>query len=147
MIESENVCKMIRTNIIHRRIVENSLEGTGVYQGQHRILMRLAEHEYHSQKEIAIAMKVSTATMAIALKKLEKNKYIEKNMDTEDNRLNKIIITEKGQKVIEDSKKILDDIDRKMFQGFSDEDKQKFGKMLEIIEQNLIDMEKEKKKK
>lgn len=146
MNEKEITFKMVRTNIIHRRIMENSLEKVGVFQGQHRILMKLSENEYHSQKEIAAAMKVSTATIAIALKKLEKNGYINKKMDEEDNRLNIIVITEKGRNAIEMSKQLFDNIDSTMFEGFSNEEKKNFVNMLDRIEDNLLRYEEKKKK-
>lgn len=146
MNEKEITFKMIRTNIIHRRIMESSLEKVGVFQGQHRILMELSENEYHSQKEIAAAMKVSTATIAIALKKLEKNGYINKITDEEDNRLNIIVITEKGRNVIEMSRQLFNDIDSTMFAGFSNEEKKNFINMLDRIEDNLLKYEENKKK-
>lgn len=147
MNEKEITFKMIRTNIIHRRIMESSLEKVGVFQGQHRILMELSENEYHSQKEIAAAMKVSTATIAIALKKLEKNGYINKITDEEDNRLNIIVITEKGRNVIEMSRQLFDDIHSTMFAGFSYEEKINFVNMLDRIEDNLLRYEEKKKGK
>lgn len=146
MNEKEITFKMIRTNIIHRRIMESSLEKVGVFQGQHRILMELSENEYHSQKEIAAAMKVSTATIAIALKKLEKNGYINKITDEDDNRLNIIVITEKGRNVVEMSRQLFDDIDSTMFAGFSNEEKKNFINMLDRIEDNLLKYEENKKK-
>lgn len=145
MKERDITFKMIRTNIIHRRLTENCLEGVGVFQGQHRILMELSKHEYQSQKEIAKAMKVSTATIAIALKKLEKNGYINKIMDENDNRLNKIMITEKGRHAIEMTKVLFDDIDSTMFEGFSEGEKKKFVNMLDRIEDNLLKYEEKKK--
>lgn len=147
MNEKEITFKMIRTNIIHRRIMESSLEKVGVFQGQHRILMELSENEYHSQKEIAAAMKVSTATIAIALKKLEKNGYINKITDEEDNRLNIIVITDKGRNVVEMSRQLFDDIDSTMFEGFSNEEKKNFINMLDRIEDNLLRYEENKKGK
>lgn len=143
MKEKDIAGKMIRTNIIHRRITEKLLESTGVYQGQHRILMELAKHEYYSQKEIAVAMKVSTATIAIALKKLEKNGYISKVTDEADNRLNKIHITAKGQQVVDDSVKIFERIDKKAFEGFSEEEKSGFYSMLDRLEINMAELEEE----
>ena len=91
-------------------------------------------------------MKVSTATIAIALKKLEKNGYINKIADEEDNRLNKIVITEKGKNAIEKSRQLFDDIDSTMFEGFSNEEKKNFVNMLERIEDNLLRYEEKKKK-
>ena len=91
-------------------------------------------------------MKVSTATIAIALKKLEKNGYINKITDEEDNRLNIIVITEKGRNVVEMSRQLFDDIDSTMFAGFSNEEKKNFINMLDRIEDNLLKYEENKKK-
>lgn len=146
MTNKDIIQNMIRISIMHRRMMELALDRTGVYQGQHRILMQISENKYDSQKEIAIAMKVSTATMAIALKKLEKNGYIKKTMDDSDNRLNRIEITEKGQKVVRESKEIFDKLDQGTLDGFSEEEKEIFYNMLGRIEENISKTEKVYKK-
>lgn len=138
-------CKMIRTNIIHRRVTENSLSGIGVYQGQHRMLMELARHDQISQKQLSEIMKVSTATVAIGVQKLEKGGYITRTADESDGRYNKLKITEKGLKIVDESVKIFACVDDAMFTGFSDEELRIFEKCLGMMEDNLLKYEEEKK--
>ena len=45
--------KFICLNQLHRKVVEKRLEGTGVHQAQHHLLMCLAKDEFGSQVELA----------------------------------------------------------------------------------------------
>jgi len=106
----------------HRRIMQKFLDETGVYQAQHRLLMEIFRNPDASQNDIARSMDVSAATIAVSLKKLEKGGYIKRETVEEDNRFNKITITEKGNKVVEQSKQIFDLVHQKVFEGFSEEE-------------------------
>ena len=84
----------IRIMKLHRSILEQRLNKTGVYRSQHQILTTLAEHSNASQKEIAEYLNVTAATIAVSVKKLEKGGYITRIVDQEDNRYNKLCLTE-----------------------------------------------------
>jgi len=131
------VHSLMHTNIKHRKIMRTHLDSTGVFESQHRLLMTISRHRDYSQKQLADKMNVSTATIAVTIKKLEKDGFIEKIMDPDDNRFNKIGITELGQKVVDDSKNIFKEIESCMFEGFSDEDIDQLTTYLEKINQNL----------
>ena len=135
--------QMINIAVKHRRIMLNYLDETGVYQGQHRLLMEISRNPNASQNDIARQMDISAATVAVALKKLESGGYISKEVDEEDNRLNKITITEKGNKVVEQSKQIFEMIERKLFKGFSEEDRHALYCLLTRLDSNLTNMENE----
>lgn len=139
----EIILQMINFNMRHRRIMQNYLEKTGVYQAQHRLLMEISDNKDASQKDIADSMDVSAATIATSLKKLEKGGYIIRERHEEDNRLNIIAITEKGKKVVEQSKQIFEMADRKVFEGFNDEEKHTLSKLLQKLNANLVIMEAE----
>jgi len=121
----------------HRCVMEKIFNSTGVFHGQHKMLMCISDHEFFSHKEIAAHMKISTATVAVSLKKLEKGGYIEKIVDENDNRLNKIVLTAKGKSIVEYSRKMFDEIEANMFIGFSNEEKEQLIQYLERIEGNL----------
>lgn len=106
----------------HRNIIERRLTDTGVYRSQHQILMCLFDNPNISQKELADNQRVSTATVAVSLKKLEKGGYIRKEVDAQDNRYNQICITEKGKHVVEESTKIFREVEDAMLAGFSEEE-------------------------
>jgi DNA-binding MarR family transcriptional regulator len=139
------VFQMIGFTIKHRKIMQNYLDVTGVYQAQHRLLMKIYHSQYASQQDLARSMEVSTATIAVSLKKLEKGGYINKVMDKVDNRLNQITITEKGNKVVEQSKQIFDSTDQKVFAGFTEEELGTLSGLLQKLDANLAGMEEQMK--
>ena len=117
--------------------MEKIFNSTGVFQGQHKMLMCISDNNFYSQKEIAAHMKISTATVAVSLKKLEKGGYIEKIVDENDNRLNKIVLTDKAKSVVEYSRQVFDNMEESMFKDFSDKEKEQLIEYLERIERNL----------
>jgi len=139
----EIIHQLIGFAMKHRKIMQYHLGITGVYQAQHRLLMEISRNPNVSQKDIAALMGISEASIAVSLKKLEKGKYIKKEMNEGDNRLNQITITEKGKKVVEQSKRIFESTDRKVFEGFTEEEKSTLFFLLQKIDTNLNRMEDE----
>lgn len=135
------VRQMISVNHKHKKIVDRLLSKTGVYQAQHHILMYISCKRFPSQKDIAEHMEVSTATIATSLKKLEKGGYIKKAVDETDNRFNNIIITEKGNKVVEESRQIFASTDQKLFEGFTKEELNNLYGLLQKLDANINKME------
>jgi len=142
----EIIHQLVSFVVKHRKIMQYYLDKTGVYQAQHRLLMAISCNRNASQKDIARLMDVSAATIAVSLKKLEKGGYINKIMDEGDNRFNQITITEKGNKVVEQSKQIFETADRKLFEGFTDEEKSTLSFLLKKLDANLVKMEDKIKK-
>jgi len=143
----EIIHQLINFAMKHRKIMQYYLDETGVYHAQHRLLMEISRNPSASQKDIARSMDVSGATIAVSLKKLEKGGYIKKEMDEGDNRLNQITITEKGNRVVEQSKQIFDSIDRMVFEGFNEAEKSSLLVLLQKLNSNLVKMEDEIKLK
>ena len=125
--------------MIHRykKVMEKELAETGIHRGQHYLLMYLAHHSDASQTEIANCLKVSTATIAVATKRLEKGGYINKVVDGNDNRFNKVMITEKGASVVKQSEQIVKSQTEEMYDGFSEEELMQLGDFLDRIYENL----------
>lgn len=113
---------MIFVGQLHRRTLERLVGETGLHRGQHRMLMTLAEHEFGSQTELANRLEISAATVAVSLKKLEKEGYIRKTVKEDDSRVNFVQLTEKGKAIVENSREIFDHMDRQAVKGFSGEE-------------------------
>ena len=135
--EFKLVEKYIQTNRRHRKILEQELNFTGVYRSQHQLLMFIADNPNVSQKELARLYGVSTATIAVSLKKLEQGGYIRREVDSKDNRYNQICLTEKGMRTVEQSISIFENLERTMVQGFSKEDFEKMGELLDRMYKNM----------
>lgn len=121
----------------HRCILDQRLKRTGVYRSQHQILMMLSNHSNTSQKELAERLFVSTATIAVSVKKLEKGGYITRLMDQEDNRMNKLCLTEKGRDMVVHSRQFFRNVEAQMFRDFSEEELEVMEAYLDRIYKNL----------
>lgn len=135
--ERESVRRFMRVMKLHRTLLEREFNRTGVYRSQHQILMFLSDHPNATQKEVAERQNVSTATIAVSLKKLEKGGYIRRAADERDNRRNQICLTEKGQEIVADSRRIFGEVERRMFDGFTPEDFAAINECLNRITDNL----------
>lgn len=107
---------------LHHKICERRLEDLPIHRSQHMLLMHLAKtKEPPSQKELAAHLEISPAAVAVSLKKLEAEGYIARSATEDDSRVNEITITDKGRKIITESRLIFDGIDSEMFAGISEE--------------------------
>lgn len=143
--EQKILDRYFRLTRLHRRVVEQELNVTGVYRSQHRILMCLAKNPNISQTELAERQEVSTSAIAVSLKKLQQGGYIQKELDKRDNRFNQICITQKGREVVERSRDIFQEIEKKMFLGFSEEEMETLASSLERLCANLEHISKDDK--
>lgn len=139
----EIVFKLIDLSLKHRRVMQNYLEVTGVYHSQHRLLMVIAHNPHASQIEIAKIMDVTPVTISISLKKLEKGGYIIREVGEEDNRFHKIILTEKGNKVVEQSKGIFRYAEQLLLNDFTEEEKIQLYNLLKKLDDNINLMDEE----
>ena len=138
--ESRNyrlVKKYMMTSKLHRMYLDRELNKSGVYRSQHQILMYIARFPNASQKEIAGHQNVSTATIAVSLKKLEKGGYISRVSNESDNRFNQICITPKGRAVVEESCQVFHKLEDALFEGFGEEDFERFEGYLDRLRLNL----------
>jgi len=119
-----------------KRTIEKRAEGTGVYRSQHRLLMILGRNPDISQTMLAEKLEISPAAVTVSLKKLEKSGYIARQCSEEDNRINRVVITQKGQDVIAQSINYFREMDLAFFEGFSEEEKDRLENMLERIATN-----------
>lgn len=107
---------------LHHRAIEKMVGETGLHRAQHRMLMTLSEYEFGSQSELADMLEISTATVAVSLKKLEAGGYICKTAKEGDSRANFVQLTEKGRKIVESSREIFQGIDGQAVRGLTEEE-------------------------
>ena len=119
-----------------KRVIGKKVEDTGIYRSQHRLLMILGKNPDCSQTAIANKLEISPAAVAVSLKKLEKAGYITRSCDAEDNRMNHVVITDKGKKAIDQSILYFQEIEDAMFEGFSQEELETYAAFLGRVIQN-----------
>ncbi|MCM1252531.1 MAG: MarR family transcriptional regulator [Clostridium sp.] len=125
-----------------RRCIEKELKSLDeeVYRSQHRLLMMLGKNPNCSQNELASALGISPAAVAVSLGKLEKGGYIRRETNLDDHRSNQVAITEKGNQIICKSIKIFDKVECAMFDGFTKEELENFHELMKKAYGNLDKM-------
>ena len=125
-----------RSDKVIRRSMECRVRDTGLHRSQHRILMILGRNPDCSQTMLAGMLEVSPAAVAVALKKLEKSGYIERQSVESDNRMNHVVVTQKGMEAIRLSCAYFQEVESALLDGFSEEDLENMKRLLERLIQN-----------
>ena len=135
---------ILRVSRTHKRVAERRIAELGIHGGQHHMLMILSYMgQIPAQNELARRMDISPASVANMLKRLETGGYIERRVGPSDGRRNEVRITEKGGEVVERSKRIFEEVDQRMFEGFTSEETEQLRAALERVHANLRGMEDE----
>lgn len=122
---------------LRRFCVQNAIKDSKVFFGQPPILDYLIEHGQSTQADIASALGVSPASMAVSVKRMQKSGLIEKVSDENDLRCNKITITDFGRKEQQKVHRSFDKIDKTAYDGFSEKELEQLNSYIERINLNL----------
>lgn len=131
---------MMLVSQMHQRKMEKLLDGTGLHRAQHRLLMTLAGTEFSSQTELAKGLEVSTATVAVSLKKLERDGYIQRTAKEEDSRANFVTLTARGEEVVQESREVFDYVEMQAIKGFTEQELVAFRRCLRHVYENLSEV-------
>jgi DNA-binding MarR family transcriptional regulator len=136
---------MVRTiGRMHFERIRSEMAARGLAEVSHpRILFMLLHHPdlvFTSQKEIAQSLGVRPATVAVSLRRMEAHGLLHKVQDEQDLRRNHIVLTEKGRERLEGCVAAFKEIDRGMFQGFTQEERDALAGFYRRMRDNLVDM-------
>jgi DNA-binding MarR family transcriptional regulator len=80
-------------------ILNHKLKDISIRSGQHDFFYVISLYEGITQKELSEWLYISKSTTAKAVKNLMDNGYVRKEKDTEDNRYDRLYLTEKGKQI------------------------------------------------
>ena len=89
------------------------------------------------QKDIETRFGMPRSTVANIMKQFEQKGYITRQSDEKDTRLKRVVVTEKGIRVHEDTIKCIDEINRLLEDGITQEEKEVFKSMTEKMGENM----------
>ena len=98
--------------------------------------MILGKHPDCSQTALAERLEISPAAVAVSLKKLEKSGFISRQCQENDNRVNQVVITEKGWKIIDLSTQYFKEMENAFLSDFSEEELKQLQSFLERMIKN-----------
>lgn len=103
------------------------------------VLLHIRHNSGCKQNEIAKTVGVSSAAVTQSTQKMESMGLIERETDSENQRANKLFITEKGREVLKLGSEIFDETDRLMFEDMDAEEAAKLREPLTEINSRLAE--------
>ena len=112
---------------MHHAMICRELERRKLGEASHPLMLFLlrdaGEGASLSQREIAIKLGVKAPTAAVSIRRMERAGLLRKVADEEDLRKNRITLTAKGSRLVRECRSTFDEIDRRMFEGLSEGDR------------------------
>ena len=130
--------QFIKTDRLHHRLLDKNVSKVGLHRCQHGVLLHLLHSkDAPTQKELADAFDISSAAMTKVLKRLEEDGYILRDSQESDLRCRRISLTDKGKNILKRSRALVEEVDKNMFNDFSEDEFISFYNCLNKIYLNL----------
>lgn len=123
----------------HRMLVQEYLSQHGLYLGQPRILFTLQDNPETTLTDLASRLNITKESLSVSIKRLSNAGLICRDVDKDDKRRYVLSLSENGETVANACKEGFDDINERLFDNLSDEEKATqralFIKMIETMEE------------
>ena len=128
---------MVRVTKAHRGLVSAALAKKDLHIGQELLLMELWQGDGITQTELAERLCIEPPTLTKMLSRLEKTELLEKRRDTEDKRICRIFLTEKGYSFEKPITDLWLKLEETILANLSSEERLLFRRLLMQIYDNL----------
>ena len=129
---------------LHSRALAQCISDKGIdaFSGeQGKILFVLWQKDKITQKELATEIGLAKNTITVMLEKMEKNNLIRRITDEKDKRKSLVILTDYAKSLKKSFDEISDEMLKKVYKGFSEEEIDKYEEYLHRIIRNLEEKE------
>ncbi|HIQ62584.1 MAG: MarR family transcriptional regulator [Christensenellales bacterium] len=133
----ELVWRVRRLDLLRRILGDRVMDREGLRRGRMPLLEFLRRKEGSTQKEVADQLHISPASVAVSVRRMEKEGLVRRDVDESDLRRNRVYITPQGRTLIERCNHVFEQMDRQMFRGFSERELEELSEMLERLFDNL----------
>ncbi len=138
--DKQIVRKLIGIHRMHMKLTEISVRSLDIHRSQHHTLMIIGRNSGINQKDLAAQMEISTAAVAVTIKKLEQSGLVKRESPEHDSRINNLSLTEAGIKIMQETSELFSDIDRCMLKDFTDGERATLCTLLDKLKSNLCDV-------
>ncbi|NLV37093.1 MAG: MarR family transcriptional regulator [Clostridiaceae bacterium] len=135
----EIVGKLVKLNLLRRIELNKTATDEGLYFGQLPIIEYIINNEGCTQKEIADRLGVTPASIAISTKRMQKAGLIEKRTDENNLRCNRLSATNNGIELARTCRERANDLDKRMFKGFSEQELDAIRNSIDRMIENISD--------
>lgn len=121
----------------HRNRAQALLGRHNLHPGQEMMLLRLANSEGVTQSEVADQLCVQPATVTRMLDRLEKTGLVQRQVDTADQRVSRVYLTEVGRALVEPVQNVWRELEETSFQNMTLEEQILLRRLLLQVYKNL----------
>lgn len=114
----------------HRYMVQNAVGKLGLGRGMPPVLEYVIHHDGCRQSDISREGHMTPATATVMLQSMEKNGYITRSGDKDDQRCIRLYITDEGRRAAELGKRAVENFDDEFFGILGEEDRETFAALL-----------------
>lgn len=132
--------------LTHARMYALSGE-IGLHRGQSLVLKALWGQDGLTHSELSNLLHVTPATMTNMIKRMEKSGLLERRADDYDQRVSHVYLTDAGNAIQTQVKKMWTGFEAQVFQGFSGEERDALRQAFERIQANLLRLDEENEEK
>ena len=109
----------------------------GLYRGQNDILFVLWHEEGLTQSELASRVLVAPATITNTLQRMQRDGWITRQSDPDDQRISRVYLTDKGREAQKPVQDAVSKLEQDIFRGFSKQEHDELTGYLDRVLDNL----------
>ena len=99
------VWQISRNSLVRKILSDRFFDGIGLQRGRFPMLQVLLHNEGCTQIEVAEQLRISPASVAVTLRRMERDGLVQRREDTQDQRCKRIYATEKAKEIAERSRR------------------------------------------
>ena len=120
-------------------LLSSKLQGLDIKNGQYDFFYVISLYEGMSQKQLGEHLHISKSTTAKAVKNLVNKGYVEKQKDQQDNRIDRLYLTELGKEIAPTVAEIFRENLAVASKGLSREEEMQFILLMQKVLDNLVE--------
>ncbi len=127
------------SRLMRRRFDERARE-VGATRAQWRTLTTLSRNEGLNQGALADLLEVEPITLCRMIDRLEESGLVERRRDPSDRRAWQLFLTDKSKPILDDLRRMADDLFAQVLSGLDESERAALGKSLERMRSNLLNL-------
>lgn len=117
----------------HHRYIHPRMKALGVFRGQPSVLLTIADLPGVSQVELARRVHVQPPTLARTIDRMEEAKFVTRESDPDDHRVNRVTLTDLGREIVIKLRAVHDSEHREVFSVLSPAEQEQLCSLIDRV--------------
>ncbi len=123
---------------LHHERARAQIGALGLHRGQPPLILALWEKDGRTHTELAEYLYVTPATVTKMVQRMESAGFVQRQPDTEDQRISRVTLTESGRQTGRELNALFHTLDAETFAGLTQEERTILHRFLLRVRENLL---------